>query len=336
MNSFALFAFSFIISFGSIVQAQTSGGPDTFGYHWANNQDPIGSSPTYIWKDIKDTANLVNGLGDDNSSALISPGFYYNYYGQWYNTLWIGSNGWISFQNAGNVTAPFPMIPTPSAPDNIIAGLLSDLTFTDANNIPVPGAAAYFWSNNTDSIIVQYDSVPFWDSSATGYSGRNTFQIILTSLPYYSITFQYKELINSTPAYDLVNTGLRIGIEDSTGNDGLQVSDTFPSDSSAIKFFYPGHFSTNDLNNLGLTVDQNNPNPANESTIINFSVQKTGNINISTHDMLGNEIDSFVLGKNSAGYRSFSIDTRHYLPGIYLYTVSAEAFSVTKKMVVLR
>ncbi|TAL62964.1 MAG: T9SS type A sorting domain-containing protein [Bacteroidetes bacterium] len=335
MKLFIFSAVLFFISSGYSVQAQTSGGPDTFGYNWANNLDPIGSAPVYLWKSIKDTANLVSGLGDDNSSGPFDPGFYYNYYGQWYNTLWIGSNGWVSFRNAGNITAPFPVIPTPSAPDNIIAGLLSDLTFKGANDSLVPGAAAYFWTNNTDSIIIQYDSVPFWDIGAAGYSGRNTFQIILDAADY-SITFQYKQLMNSAPGYDLINTGLKTGIEDSTGNDGLQVLDTFPPSGSAVKFFYPGHFSTNDLNNAAISLGQNYPNPSSDLTRINYSVQKSGNVKISIQSLVGTQVETFDLGKIPAGNQSFALHTQSYPPGVYFYSLSIEGASSVKKMVIAK
>lgn len=335
MKLLRLLLLLFIYVFTKNVNAQTTGGPDQFGYQWANNQDTIGSAPMYKWIDIKDTANLVDGLGDDNSSDALYPGFYFNYYGQWYNTLWIGSNGWISFQNAGNIAAPFPALPNPAAPDNIIAGLLADLTLKDANNTLIPGAAVYYWTNNSDSIIVQYDSVPFWNTSSAGHSGRNTFQIILSGTDH-SITYQYKELVNSTPAYDLINTGLRIGIEDSTGIDGLMVTDTFPSDSSAIKFFYPGHFSTNDLSNSYLSLSSNYPNPANETTTLNYYIVQNCDVKITLQDLTGSQIDQLYIGNKTSGKHTFTLDTRHYPAGIYFYTISTGTASKTGKMAIVR
>ena len=262
-----------LVSSGFVSNAQTSGGPDNFGYHWANNQDPIGSAPIYSWKNISTSGTAVTGLGDDNAAGPFNLGFYFNYYGIWYNTLWIGSNGWVSFQNIGSVSAPFTSIPSSNAPNNVIAGMLADLTFTDANYTPVTGAFGYFYTNLTDSIIVEYDSIPFWDDYGVGYCGRNSFEIILTA-PDYSIQFQYKQLINNAPCYNLLVKGLKIGIEDSTGTDGLQVvSDSLPSDSSAVKFFFPGTFSTNDLTDPIFAV-KNYPNPCNDHTDISYTLVK--------------------------------------------------------------
>lgn len=335
MKALILLSACLLFFTGKTATAQTTGGPDTFGYHWANDQDTIPAAPVYNWIDIKDTANKVDGLGDDNSAGPFDLGFYIGYYGQWHNNIWIGSNGFISFQNAGNLTAPFPVIPTPTAPDNIIAAFLSDLTLKGSNNDSVPGAAVYFRTNGVDTAIIQYDSVPFWDTSSLGYSGRNTFQILLLRSDN-SITFQYKQLLNSTPSYDLVNTGLKIGIEDQTGNDGLQVLDTFPADSSAIKFFYPGYFSTNDLNKAGLTVGQNYPNPAEDRTTISYSLQKTGEIKISVQNILGEQMDAFTSGKIQAGDHSWILNIASYAPGIYFYSLSAHGFTTTRKMVIVK
>jgi hypothetical protein len=321
-----------LISIGEIAQAQTSGGPDKFGYHWANNLDPIGSAPVYNWKDIKSTGTLVTGLGDDNSAGPFDLKWYFNYYGQWHNTIWIGSNGWISFQDLGSISAPFATIPSASGSGNFIAGLLADLTLKDVNDSVVSGASVHWWSNHTDTLIVQYDSIPFFcDSCATGYAGRNSFQIILAG---YSILFQYKQVL-STPAYDLNVSGLKTGIEDSTGNDGLQVlSDTFPSDSSAVKFFSPGTFSTNDLNNTGLSLNQNFPNPCRDFTVIDYSITKSESIKLSVHNMLGVQIETYAIEKRSAGNYSIRINTFNYPPGIYFYTLSVEGATSSGKMLV--
>lgn len=321
-------------AFAGICHAQTSGGPDKFGYKWANDQDSIGSAPVYNWIDIKDTANLITGLGDDNASQPQDLGFYFNYYGKWYNQLWIGSNGWISFQNAGNIAAPFPVIPSGAAPHNYIAGMLADLTFVTPGSVKIPGAAAYFRTNHTDSVIVQYDSVPFWMATPTGYSGSCTFQIILSGADH-SIKFQYKEIYNESPGYDM-NSGLRIGIEDSTGLDGLMVLDTFPSDSSVIKFFYPGYFSTNDLESVILSLGQNSPNPAGNATSFNYLLRKASDVKISVHNILGAEIYSFASGRQQPGNHTFTLSTQAYPAGIYFYSLQAGKATSTRKMVIAR
>ena len=141
-------------------------------------------------------------------------------------------------------------------------------------------------------------------------------------------------MINSSPAYDLVNAGLRTGIEDSTGNDGLQVLDTFPAPGSAVKFFYPGHFSTNDLENSSISLGQNFPNPADGQTTVQFRAKKTGEAKVSITNMIGSHIESLSLGKLPVGNHSFRINTLTYPPGIYFYSLSIGGSATTKKMIV--
>lgn len=212
--------------------AQTSGGPDTYGYTWKNQADANG--PVYNFIDIKNIGTQITGLGDDNSVGTFNLNWDFHYYWNDYNKVLVGSNGWISFTPLGNIASPFPTIPSAAAPNNYIAGMLSDLTFTNSSNQQVPGTTAWYWSNNVDTLIVQYDSVPFWANTGQKFAGRNTFQIILSGIDS-SITFQYRYQNGLTN-----NTDIKSGIENLTGQIGLQVlSSAYPTANSAVKFYYP-------------------------------------------------------------------------------------------------
>lgn len=228
-------AFSCVIVTSSL--AQTSGGPDAFGYIWKNNAEPGG--PAYVWKDIKGIGTQITGLADDNSKSNIALNWNFRYYWSDYNKITVGSNGWIGFTGSpANIAAPFPTLPSATA-KNTICPLLADLTFTQANSSPVPGATAWYWTNNQDTMIVQYDSVPYWVNTTSGYAGRYTFQVILSGADS-SITFQYKSCVAGTPSYTS-SEGSATGICNSTGTIGLQVlpSLTFPTSQTAVKFYYP-------------------------------------------------------------------------------------------------
>src|SRR3974390_13025 len=78
--------------------AQNKYGKDsTFGYTWLNSDTAAG--PSYNWIDIKSKGTLVNGLLDDNTIGPFNLGFNFQYYMSTCNKIWIGSNGYISFQN---------------------------------------------------------------------------------------------------------------------------------------------------------------------------------------------------------------------------------------------
>ncbi len=224
---------SICIAFALQAQSPT-GGPDTFGYTWRNNLATNG--PTYQWFDISTIGTAVAGLSDDNFVGPFAiSGF--PYYNSTPNGLYIGSNGYIAFTgvNIASTAAQFPAIPTLGGPNNFIAPMLSDLTFGGASSNP---ATCYFY-NQGDTICITFEQVPFWTNNTNQYLGDNAFQIILNKRDS-SITFNYKKQVGRPdPTY--TQNFVSIGIENGTGNDGLQYSrgTTFPTANTSIKFYYP-------------------------------------------------------------------------------------------------
>ncbi|NBG67347.1 T9SS type A sorting domain-containing protein [Acidiluteibacter ferrifornacis] len=222
---------SFLVPFGMI--AQTSGGPDNFGYTWKSSAASGG--PTYAWYDISTIGTQVNGLGDDNVIGPF-PLSSFTYYTAQPTSFYVGSNGYISFSsvNIASVAGAFPIIPTVGGPNNFIAALLCDLSFASSGN---PGRAYYY--DNGDSVCVSFINVPFWINNSAQYGGSNTFQIILNKLDT-SITVNYQSQTGSPdPTYTA--NGLSIGIENSSGTDGLQQyrGMVFPTANTSVKYYYP-------------------------------------------------------------------------------------------------
>lgn len=221
-----------VFLYASSVFAQ-SGGPDGFGYIWRDSSHPQG--PVYNWIDITGLpdAQQITELTDDNTTASFRPmGFQFPYY--WYavSSYKVGANGFIIFSN-GNIASPFPAIPSSAAPQDYIAGMMSDLSFEGAGN----PAQCWTWTNSVDSLIVTYIDVPFWENNTSlPYTGSNTFQIILSAVDS-SITFQYMTQVGVSAATANIMT---IGIENNTGAIGLQHSqNTYPTPLTAVKFYYP-------------------------------------------------------------------------------------------------
>lgn len=232
MKLLLLITFFVCCTFGTF--AQTSGGPDAYGYMWYNSNDAQG--PTYNWIDITTSGTQVSGLSDDNAVPFITMSQPFHYYWSDYTEIKIGSNGWISFNNIANIASCFPSIPTSGGSgDNYLAPFMSDLIFGVGS-----GEVWYYDDIANSQFIVSYINVPWWSSSAPGYVGSNTFQVILSSADS-SITFQYQTLdganfisSGSCPSY------LKIGIENVTGNIGLEVYNNVVSGNNhAVRFEYP-------------------------------------------------------------------------------------------------
>jgi hypothetical protein len=248
------------------------GGPDLFGYIWMDENEP-GISYAFVDTTSGSGWVRVTGLGDDNFVGPFGVGFPFRYY--YYNVtqFWIGSNGYIAF-NGANIASPFPTIPNPAAPNDFIAGMTSDLNFQGTGN-----QGKCYYRNSADSLIVSWYDVPFWQQAAPGYTGSNTFQIILSRLDS-SITFQYKSQSGLTS-----NNDITIGIENISGQIGLMHSkNRYPIANSVVKYIYPfpvtyqvTDVAVNWINNLStggifqITGD---------SITVNGNIANTGNQNV--------------------------------------------------------
>lgn len=211
------------------------GGPDAFGYRYLDSDTTAPGAPAYNWVSIKGIGTQVTGLADDNSVGPFPIGFEFPYY--WYsvNSVIVGSNGYVTFGDASPNAYPFKPVPSTQKPNNQIAALLSDI---DPSSGGSPNGSVWYWSNGTDSFIVEYDSIAFW---STG--GNNTFQVILTRADS-SILVQYKEQ-SGLPYGGWVDSSLQVGIENSSGGIGLSyLSGTTPPGNAihadlAVRYFPP-------------------------------------------------------------------------------------------------
>ncbi|HHG86506.1 MAG TPA: PKD domain-containing protein, partial [Bacteroidetes bacterium] len=234
--------FTLLIAFTLATCANTlkaGGGPDAYGYVWLASTDMGGPTPT--WIDTTSAWQQVVGLGDDNSVGSFNMFFPFHYYWGDYSSFRIGSNGWISFDNVSNIAHCFPTIPTPGgAGDNFVAPLMSDLTFISSfPNNPNPGEV-HWWTNLKDTLIVSYYNVPWWQNGTPDWYGSNTFQVLFDARDS-SVTYTYLNMNNSFTDNTGCTSDIVIGIENSTGNVGLQCYTTEfkPPSNFAIKFSYP-------------------------------------------------------------------------------------------------
>jgi hypothetical protein len=104
------------------------------------------------------------------------------------------------------------------------------------------------------------------------------------------------------------------------------------------KTFTIGSVGVNDdyalLKNYSL--EQNYPNPFNPGTDIKFTLAKAGNVSLKVYDILGREVANLVNGTIEAGAHTVNFNASNLSSGVYLYTIKADNFSMTKKMMLMK
>jgi uncharacterized protein (DUF1501 family) len=79
---------------------------------------------------------------------------------------------------------------------------------------------------------------------------------------------------------------------------------------------------------------RNYPNPANSSTIIEFTTTG-GNLQLKLYDEVGKEVETLVEGSYAAGTYQVEVDTHSMSKGIYFYTLMQGQKKLTNKMLVM-
>ena len=108
------------------------------------------------------------------------------------------------------------------------------------------------------------------------------------------------------------------------------------------QFDFDGTFSYSDIVNVSYDVpaefvlSQNFPNPFNPSTRISYFVPKESFVSIKVYDFLGREITTLVSETKSTGSYELSFDASSLPSGTYFYTLIADNYSATKKMILLK
>ncbi|MFA5011566.1 MAG: T9SS type A sorting domain-containing protein [Ignavibacteria bacterium] len=83
-------------------------------------------------------------------------------------------------------------------------------------------------------------------------------------------------------------------------------------------------------------LSQNFPNPFNPVTSINFSMPKSGMVNLTVYDAMGRRISELVNGYHNAGEYKINFDASALVSGTYFYKMTAENFVASKRMILLK
>jgi hypothetical protein len=84
------------------------------------------------------------------------------------------------------------------------------------------------------------------------------------------------------------------------------------------------------------TLKANYPNPFNPATTINFSLTAGANVKLSIYDVNGKLIETLVDGYREAGEYSSTWNGSNVASGTYLYRLSVDGQTITRKMTLLK
>jgi len=102
------------------------------------------------------------------------------------------------------------------------------------------------------------------------------------------------------------------------------------------RFFPTGINDMNGPQLLSYRLEQNYPNPFNPVTVINYTLQKQSQVELSIYNTLGQKVFTLVNGPQLAGQYIVPFDGSSLASGIYFYHLKAGEFSQVRKMVLMK
>lgn len=97
----------------------------------------------------------------------------------------------------------------------------------------------------------------------------------------------------------------------------------------------PNPSSVHELSEFGLKLNQNAPNPFSDQTVIEYSLDQPVMVDFAVYNLLGKVVHTKTTNSTPGMNRiELSASSLNLSPGIYLYSLTVEGQSVTRKMVV--
>lgn len=84
------------------------------------------------------------------------------------------------------------------------------------------------------------------------------------------------------------------------------------------------------------SLGHNYPNPFNPSTSFTFTVPQPSHVKVVVYNLLGQRVTVLVDGLEGAGTHTIRFDASNLASGMYIYRMTADGFSDTKKMILVK
>lgn len=259
----------------------------------------------------------------------------------------MGMNNWTYY--GGWALSPQCHTQPSAFADTSYANNVED-TFTTRSDIDLNNfkyAQLRFWT--------KWEIEPTWDFATVSVSSDNgtSWQILRTSLSRKSSGLPSSKQPAGIWGYDsytpgqtwveqwadlspFVNTQIKLRFElaadAATQWKGFFVDDIFVygyTEMTNVEDIEPAIPSAFALN-------QNYPNPFNPKTLISFTLARKSTIRLQLLDILGRTVKMIASGEYQSGPHQLILDASELPTGIYFYRLEAEAFTATRKLVLLK
>jgi hypothetical protein len=217
----------------------------------------------------------------------------------------------VAAKTAGGWSAPSPtwslttLVPLPGGVTLLAPAALSQVNRDSARfswAAPTPPATRYWFEIGVDSLFTSFRSV---DSMLT-----DTAKV-------------FRPLLNNTRYYWRVRGG-------NTGGWG-----TF-SEVRSFQVLITGVADRTTPIPSDWALGQNYPNPFNPSTRIAFALPAAGRVRIEIYNLLGERVALLLDEERPAGEHAISFDARSLPSGTYLYRMTTEGRSLSRRMLLVR
>ncbi|MFA5405312.1 MAG: SBBP repeat-containing protein, partial [Ignavibacteria bacterium] len=238
----------------------------------------------------------------------------------------------------------------------------NDLKIDNSKNLIVTGIRAYSYFN-TDLIVYKCnrDGNQIWQRSYGKYTNKDDepMALNLDSLDNIYVTGYSTGIENTdfiTLKYDSSGTQKwKIGYNGTGDSNDVPSSITLDKDLNVLVGGTSFNYNTkNDIvlikysqspsinigNNSTLInkfeLFQNYPNPFNPKTSIEYTLPRESNVTLKVFNILGKEIMTLVDSKQTTGIYKVIFNGSNLSSGIYFYRLETDAFSNTKKMLLIK
>lgn len=336
-------------------------GPDAYGYYAYDNTD-IGydQTPVYNWLELDPEQHgaydQMFKLKDDTTVGFRLP-FRFRYYGVDYDSIFVCSNGWLSFavKKIGNEWDFFNYpLPCPLGPATMIAPFWEDLVGRSlGSNVRDSIKVFTRYDRNEGRLIIEWSQA--YARGGGNIEALENFEVILLDPAIHrsrtgdgDFIFQYNSVALVDRSLDY--TFATVGFQDFNHQRGMEL--TYASyyqpgcDSlvpgRAIKFTTnpPDEFlATHIINPTApslFRLEEPYPNPFNAQLTVDFELPASGYAHLALFDLSGRLAMEIAKGEIRAGKHTAALDAMYLPNGLYLLRLETGQAYLQRKVILLK